>query len=169
VTSITKILVATDLTDRSNRALERAFQLKRETGAELTLLHVVKPGLPTEIASRQRKDADAFLRDRLPRPSGHVIPNDRHAVLVGDKFITITQEAAKQRADLIVVGAPGKYRYDDLFVGTTAERVIRFSDRPVLVVKRVSHGPYDRVLVAFDMSEGATRALDTCIEDSSRR
>jgi hypothetical protein len=48
-------------------------------------------------------------------PKGNVSPNDIHAVLVDDTFIAITQEAAKQRADLIVVGEPGKYRYDDLF------------------------------------------------------
>jgi hypothetical protein len=61
------------VTDRSNRALERAFQLKRETGAAPTLL--------TEIASRLRKDADTFFRDRLPRPSGQVSPDYRHAIL----------------------------------------------------------------------------------------
>jgi nucleotide-binding universal stress UspA family protein len=48
-------------------------------------------------------------------------------------------------------------------VGTTAERVIRFTDRPVLVVKRAGHGHYGRVLVAFDGSEAAVRATETAL------
>jgi nucleotide-binding universal stress UspA family protein len=48
-------------------------------------------------------------------------------------------------------------------MGTTAECVIRFSDRPVLMVKNASEAPYRRVLVAFDGSEGAIRALHTAL------
>jgi hypothetical protein len=44
-------------------------------------------------------------------------------------------------------------------VGTTAERVIRFSERPVLLVNQPTRGPYARVLVAFDGSDGAVRGL----------
>jgi nucleotide-binding universal stress UspA family protein len=50
-----------------------------------------------------------------------------------------------------------------LFVGTTAERVVRFTDRPVLIVKEAGHGRYGRVLVAFDGSEAAVRALETAL------
>jgi len=38
-------VVATDLTDRSQRAFERAIQLKGELGAAATLLHALEPGL----------------------------------------------------------------------------------------------------------------------------
>jgi nucleotide-binding universal stress UspA family protein len=46
-----------------------------------------------------------------------------------------------------------------IFAGTTVERVVRFSDRPVLTVKRPANGAYRRILAAFDGSEGAVRAL----------
>lgn len=158
----TEILVATNLTDRSQRAVERALQLQATTGAALTVLHVIKPGLPTQIASQRHKEAEALLRDQLQDLSPQ--PSRLFTAVVGETFIAITQEAAKRRADLIVIGEPARYRYEDSFIGTTAERVIRFSDRPVLVVKRASHETYSRVLVPFDMSEGATRALETALK-----
>jgi nucleotide-binding universal stress UspA family protein len=162
--SITRILVATDLTDRAERAVDRACQLKHETGATLVLVHVLKPGLPTKIESRNRSDADELLKERLRLLADHQPASaDIAMVLVGDKFLTITKEAAKRSVDLILIGEPRKYRYDDFFVGTTAERVIRFSAQPVLVVKRPELGPYQRVLIAFDASEGAVRAMETAL------
>ena len=57
MTRISHILVATDLTDRSDRAIERALQLQRQTGATLMLLHVIEPGLMglARSASPQRR------------------------------------------------------------------------------------------------------------------
>jgi len=58
-----------------------------------------------------------------------------------------------------VLGEPGKYRFADLFIGTTAERVVRTSPIPVLMAKRTTSGRYERVLVPLDLSEGALRAF----------
>jgi len=47
---------------------------------------------------------------------------------------------------------PYRRRFGDSFRGTTAERVIRVADRPVLVVNRDSANPYEHVLLAADLS-----------------
>jgi nucleotide-binding universal stress UspA family protein len=52
----------------------------------------------------------------------------------------------------------------ELFIGTTTERVVRHSDRPVLVVKQRTTGAYRRVLVAVDLSEAASRALEAAFQ-----
>jgi nucleotide-binding universal stress UspA family protein len=161
VTRISHILVATDLTDRSDRAIERALQLQGQTGATLTLLHVMEPGLTGWLEAHRRSDAEAFLGDRIARLPGEVRSHCSHQVAVGGAFSTIAGEA--QRAGLIVLGEPGKYRFADLFVGTTADRVVRASPIPVLMVKGASPGPYQRVLAPFDLSEGATNALKTAL------
>ena len=161
--SITQILVASDLTGRSDRALLRAVQLKRELAATLTLLHVVEHGLAPEIAQRRRVESIEILDARMLDISEGSL---RHVVieaLIGDPFATIVGEAEARNADLIILGAPGKQRLKDLFVGTTTERVIRHSERPVLVVKEATAEAYRRVLVAFDLSEGASRALETSL------
>jgi nucleotide-binding universal stress UspA family protein len=142
--SLNKILVATNLTERSERALARALQLKSDA---LILLHVVPAGLPPELAAEQQKAAETFLAHRL-RYEGSERASDRsHNVLTGSAFSTIIAEAISSAAELIVIGKPGTRPFSELFTGTTAERVIRFSDRPVLMVKKPESGPYRRVLV----------------------
>jgi universal stress protein E len=153
------ILVATDLTDRSACALERGIQLCRDAHVpRLTLLHVVGQGLPSSIADSQRSNAEAFLKNQLLQ-AGRPETSTAAAVCTGDPFSTIIGEAMTRAADLVVIGQPAKHRYSEIFTGTTAERVIRFADRPVLMARHSPKGPYRRVLAAFDGSEGAVRAL----------
>jgi nucleotide-binding universal stress UspA family protein len=159
MTRIAHILVATDLTERSELAIQRALQLQQQMGASLMLLHVIEPGLMGDLAAHRRLDAEAFLGERVAKLPEEVRSRCSPKVAVGDAFSTIDCEAQAQGADLIVLGEPGKYRYADLFVGTTAERVVRTSPIPVLVAKGSTHGPYQRVLVPLDVSEGAIRAL----------
>jgi nucleotide-binding universal stress UspA family protein len=158
--SLNKILVATNLTERSDRALARALQLKPDA---LVLLHVVPAGLPLEFAAEQQKAAEIFLARRLHYEGSERASDRSHAVLTGSAFSTIIAEAISGAAELIIIGKPGTRPFSELFTGTTAERVIRFSDRPVLMVKQAGSGPYRRVLVAFDGSEGAVRALGTAV------
>ena len=85
--------------------------------------------------------------------------NCESVIATGCVFSTIIAEAVSWNAELIVIGKAGIHPYADLFTGTTAERVVRFSDRPVLTVKQPANGPYRRILSAFDGSEGAVRSL----------
>ncbi len=165
MTGISNILIANDLTDRSERAVERAVQICREGHAEkLTFVHVIARGLLSGLADQQQKGAEAFLADRVARlPSLGVSQPVCFMVRIGEPFSTIIAEAIAEKADLVVLGAPSRPPYPQMFVGTTAERVIRFGERPVLLVNQPTRGPYDRVLVAFDGSEGAVRSLTAAL------
>lgn len=163
MTRIAHILVATDLTERSELAIQRALQLQKQMGATLMLLHVIEPGLMGDLAARRRRDAESFLHARVAELPEEVQSRCSCKVAVGDAFNVIVCEAQVQGAGLIVLGEPGKYRYADLFIGTTAERVVRTSPIPVLVVKGTAEGHYRRVLVPFDLSEGAMRAFATSL------
>lgn len=157
---ITRLLVASDLTDRSQRAFERGLELKSEAGASLTVLHAVEPGLLPAIGEKRYADAEEFLHKQiadLPETKRAGLGSD---VQVGEPFTTIIDEAHKLRAELIVLGQPVKSGFKELFTGTTTDRVVRFSDLPVLVVKESPGGAYERVLVAMDLSEGAVRAFE---------
>ena len=157
------MLVASDLTGRSVYPLQRAAQLKAESDCQVTVLHVVEHGLTQYIQERRCADAAAELegwKRALPEASQ---PGIGISVTVGDPFAAIVDVLQRGRVDLAVMGGPGKRGLKELFTGTTAERVIRFSDEPVLMVNQHPDGPYKRVVVAVDFSQGARRALEwTC-------
>jgi nucleotide-binding universal stress UspA family protein len=123
MSGVSHILVATDLTDRSERALARGLQLWRDLHADrLTVLHVIGQGLPAELEAQQQTAAQAFLAARLakaPGARGSLAPSV--SVCSGIAFSTIIGEAIARKAGLVVIGAPGRHRYSDTFMGTTAE------------------------------------------------
>ena len=154
------MLVASDLTGRSFYPLQRAMQLKEQSGALVTVLHVVEPGLASKLEERRCTEATTVLQEwraALPDAKRQDVAVN---VMVGDPFATIIEEAASRKTDLVVVGQPGKRGLKELFTGTTTERVIRFGVEPVLRVNQHSNGGYKRVLVAMDFSEAAKRALE---------
>jgi nucleotide-binding universal stress UspA family protein len=157
---IRHMLVASDLTGRSVYPLQRALQLKAESDGQLTVLHVVEHGLTNTIKERRYAEALSELNTwKRSLPETKQLGIDV-SVLVGDPFANIVDVMRIQQIDFAIVGGPGKQGLKELFVGTTAERVIRFSDEPVLMVKGHANGPYRRVVVAMDFSQGARRALD---------
>ena len=137
--------MATDLTERSERAFERAIELKSQAGASVTLLHAVEPGLFPPIGEERYADAEDFLRNQIA-----ALPEEKRAgiacdIQVGEPFTTIIDEAHRRNAELILLGQPAKAGLKELFVGTTTERVVRYSDLPVLVVKAPVPGAYQRI------------------------
>jgi nucleotide-binding universal stress UspA family protein len=164
MTQILQILLASDLTERSRCALVRAVQLKRATAAGLTLLHVAEPGLTGELAESRRAGAMATMEAHLSDVSTGKLRRVLIKFAVGDPVAAIIAQAESRDTDLVVLGQPGKNRrIKELFAGTTAERVIRYSRRPVLVAKVPSDQPYRRVVIAFDRSGAALRALATAL------
>jgi len=158
------ILVGTDLSERSERAMARAAQLGHAKHATLSVLHVAEAGLSVAIRDRRRALAEESLREWY----AFLPESDRGGVSLhvetGEPFAVLLAQAQERNTDLIVLGEPGKKGLKELFVGTTTERVIRHADRPVLVVKRPAKGPYVRVLVAADFSEGAAHAMRSALQ-----
>ena len=101
-------LTAIDLTDRSERPLERAAQLGREGRAErLTLLHVVAAGLPPILATQQQNAAEIFLATKIAQFPAVGVPTPSSAIVrSGEPFSTIVGEAITGKADLVIVGVP---------------------------------------------------------------
>jgi len=156
-----RLLAATDLSSRSDRAVRRAADLARSFGAELLLLHVVDDDQPASLIAAARREVTALLRQAavgLPELSA-VAP--RVLVEEGDAFDGIIRAAEMHAVDLVVLGTHRRRLLQDIFVGTTIERVIRLGSRPVLMVNRLPTAPYRRILAAVDPEEGSAHALRT--------
>jgi nucleotide-binding universal stress UspA family protein len=156
-----RLLAATDLSPRSDRALERAARLARQWGAELVALHVVDDDLPASLAERRRGEAELEIRRHLaalPDPGGlkAVV-----AVVYGQDFAEIIRAAEERDVDLVALGTHREGSpLRDVFVGTTVERVLRHGNRPVLLVRDRAPEPYRQIVVAVDFSVYSRRALE---------
>lgn len=154
-----RLLCATDLSSRSDRAVRRAAILAKETGAELVLLSVVDDDRPELLLASERRAVTQQLADQargMPEMQG-LTPRLR--VEVGDPFDAIIRAADEEKADLVVMGEHRRRLLRDMFIGTTIERVMRLGGRPVLMVNRPSERPYRQVLAAVDISEPSASAL----------
>lgn len=155
-----KILVATDFSARSDRAIRRATLLAREFGASVTLVHVVDDDQPAQLVESEREIAENILAEQCS--SLREIDGLECEFLVepGDPFEGIAAAAERLSPDLLVIGSHRRQALRDLFVGTTAERTVRNQGRPVAMANSVPAGPWRHVLVGVDFSDNAAAALD---------
>jgi nucleotide-binding universal stress UspA family protein len=155
---IRKILIAHDLSRRSSVALERAAQLAGQTGAVLDILHVVEDDLPAAVVDRRKVEARAVVTDDLSALPELAKIKVETVVIAGKDYTDILDWAEKSGVDLILLGVHREDALRSIVVGTTAERLIGFGSRPVLVVKKLPAGRYPRAVVAVDISASAQEA-----------
>ena len=78
-------------------------------------------------------------------------------VLIGGLWMT--QALPLSVTALLVMGARGAGFLRRMVLGSTSERLLRRTTRPILVVRQTPHEPYRRVLVALDFSPWAAHAI----------
>lgn len=156
------LLVPTDFSGGAEMALGRALLLPRSGGAAIHVIHV----LPADIPAKARVQAAAAARRNLERIVSHARDKARGArldltseVLSGDPFVEIIRCSRSISAELIVIGRHGRRPVRDMFIGTTAERVIRLGDVAVLAVNGKPTHPYRRPLIATDLGDTAPRVF----------
>ena len=158
--NLRKILVATDLSTRAEIAIRRAARLAEEHSATLTVLHVMTKALREEARKRQiTLKMEKDLRRKLMALSPWHKSRVSIQIATGAPFVEIIRRARKEKVDITLVGAHGAQFIKDLLLGTTAEKIVRKGDRPVLVVKRPVRSPYRNVLLATDFSDQSREAL----------
>lgn len=145
-----RVLVATDLGSSSVAVVSRAHAIAVGLGAQLLLAHVVDLAKSARAVGRRRTRARLALDAQSSKLAG--LGSDvQTSVRTGRPHAVIADLAIEWDADLVVLG-PYRRRFGDSFRGTTAERISRRAERPVLVVNRESAGPYEHVLLAADLS-----------------
>lgn len=147
------ILVATDLSARCDRAMERALVLGKQLGAPVTILHVLDPRRRLDCSEEER--LRAILKDEFELdPQKTDIRFD-----YGSAPDVIANVAEELDCLLIVTGVARYNSPRDYVLGTAIDYLIRLSPVPVLVVKRRARRAYERLVIATDFSASADRAL----------
>lgn len=153
------LLVATDLSERSDRAVARAFRLAAETGARLVALSVVDAELPEAARGALAEAAEAHLAALPARFPGAAAVSFTPRVVLGDPLRDILREADAAGAALLVLGRHRERPFLDLFRSTTMEKLVRAALLPVLLVREPAVGPYGSVLAGVDLSPASAAAL----------
>lgn len=164
-----RLLAATDLSSPARHAAERAALICAAHGAALTLMHATPAGALSELRAWLGAETEAArrlqddTRHQLEALAAELAATHRVAVQAveaeGGVLDELLARADAEQAALIVLGARGAGWLRRLAIGTTAERLLRRTRRPILVVRQMPRGRYRRVIVATDFSPAAAPAL----------
>jgi nucleotide-binding universal stress UspA family protein len=169
---IKNVLVPIDFSERSLALLKYARVFAGKFGANLHLAHVYEPdypltsvmGMPLALPPVQvAQGVRRHLRDVAKKHGIELEPGHIHAI-EGRPFEEICDLARRHAIDLIVVATRGNTGLKHLLLGSTAERIVRYSPCPVLVV----HPPknearslaFEKILVPTDFSSCSRKGLE---------
>ena len=149
------LLLASDLSARSDRPTDRALLLGDQLPASVLLVHVVED---EEADERELKERAGKAIESV---AGETAKNVEIVVRRGRVDREVLSLAQEYAATLIVTGVARFNSIRDYVLGTAVDHLVRHSPVPVLVVKRRPREPYRRLLVATDFSDCSARALET--------
>ncbi len=136
-----RIILPVDGSDSSSRAIKKALSLAKETGVEVTAMHVVEfPYLAAvdsvatypDLIDILKKQGNDFLDEVKSQGS-------KLGVMVKTKLVEgipddqIIKEAEKD--DLIVMGCKGRTALSRILVGSVCEKVVHHSKSLVMVIR----------------------------------
>ena len=164
------LIAATDLSAPSRHAVTRAAMLARDTGARLELLHVVETRALDKLRSILDEQGETIIHKLLEEARSDLT---KLAAAVGEPLgirigvhlssgpllQEITAQADALDAGMLVLGARGASYMRHLLLGATAERMLRKTRRPLLVVKPLPQVSYRRVLLPVDFSPWSIEAI----------
>ncbi|CAH0498727.1 universal stress protein [Novosphingobium sp. CECT 9465] len=152
--NVAPVLVGTDLSARSDRAVDRAMMLANSLQERLIVLHALDAD---NVLTSDQTRIEREIRNALAKPDADVdiLP------AIGPAPSTICSAAQSTGCRLIVTGVARMNHIGDYFIGTAVDHVIRNAAMPVLVVKQRPHHAYRSILVATDCSPCSREALLT--------
>jgi nucleotide-binding universal stress UspA family protein len=174
--TIKNLLVPIDFSERSLELLEYARVLTKQFGADLHLVHVYEPdypltsvmGMPLTLPPVQVvPGVRRHLKDVAKKRGLELRPGNVHAI-EGRPFEEICRLARAKAIDLIVVSTRGNTGLKHLLLGSTAERIVRYSPCPVLVVHPLAKNKkptgraldFGKILVPIDFSACSLKGLE---------
>ena len=168
--NLNNILVATDFSAVSDRALDYAIALARRYESRIVLAHVVATGgnvyVAPEMAAATHESGFSMAQEEMGQVliSGKLRDVKHETVIEQGPFWPILEALiARYEADLVVVGTHNVKGLEKFFLGSVAEQIFRQTKCPVLTVGPAVQGKTERevefknILFATDFGIGAER------------
>lgn len=141
------ILVPIDFSETSKKALVYAVRMAEQFGSKIILLSVVEPVVTPDYGFHplmlETDKARNVVKARLEKVCREVLLPakmiERVLVRYGSPYAEITNAARTLKADLIILTTHGYTGLKHVFMGSTAERVVRHAPCPVLTVREKEH------------------------------
>lgn len=171
-----KILVPIDFSEQAEYAAKVAAKIAEQTESELHLLHMLE--LPTEIidpsnfGSFNNSPSTLLYMKRAQEKfekltKRYFLRNVKvtRSVFFHDTFDGIINESKKQNADLIIMGSQGVSGFEEMFVGSNTEKVVRHSNIPVLVIKNeIEDFKINNIVFASNFNENAIKTFQKVVD-----
>jgi len=170
-----KILVPTDFSELSLKAIDTAKKYAEIFGGMITLFHSHIPiteldepyalGMSNQVY-QDYESIEKSIREKLQKLADEKLDKQ----LVGDLVVHIGNPAqsiveASEEYDLVVMSTHGRTGFSRLLLGSVAEKVLRLSKVPVMIVEDESDvGEFKNILVTTDFSDNATAAFPHALE-----
>lgn len=165
------ILVATDFSEVSRRALCDALVLAAENSAQISVVHVLQhdrafaaleqpPELDLERIYAEERIAELISKLGTEQKIATKLVN--HGP-VAEAVVRVIEDGA---VDLLVVGTRGRVGWQKVALGSVAEELLRLAPCPVMTIgpkadiATITHGPgFHKILFATDFGKGSAKAL----------
>jgi universal stress protein A len=141
------ILVPTDFSEHSDKAIRQAADIAEQNDAKVVLLHVVDKVqqcavdycISEEAMTKAQTDGAGEATRRMHEEVQKLLQSRKidvtFGVKVGVPFAEILQQQIDRKADLIVIGSHGRTGIKRALLGSVAEKVAREANCPVLLVR----------------------------------
>ncbi len=162
-----KIVVPIDFSVHAENALNFALQFNIKIGAEIVLLHVLEfPSSSFSVTGQVSSGAEAFFHGEFIKATNNRLEAWKKKVEdvgqvaetrmeYGSPYVNIGKEVARVNADWLIIGSKGASGFDEVFIGSNAERMIRHAKCPVITVKGSENDLSDMrsIVYASDLTE----------------
>lgn len=145
-----RILVPYDFSEVATNALNFAAELAQKTpGSSVTVINVIEQPTPETFKTMGVSEADPmenlFISKMIGMIEGKMetLMADsiyrnidlKYKIVLGNPFKEISQEIVSSQVELVVMGTTGSSGAEEFFVGSNAERMVRFSKCPVITLR----------------------------------
>ncbi|MEM0932551.1 MAG: universal stress protein [Bacteroidota bacterium] len=159
-----KILLALDFGKSSENVVGSAIELAKVFQSTIIPLHVLPDDITNEKVSTLLKEtAEAKLSEVTQKILNEGVAVKAPLTLSGTPYEVISRTAANADVNLILMGSGETQKGDVFRLGTTAERVIQKSEKPVFIIKEEILLNVHHILCPVDFSEASKRALHNAI------
>ncbi len=144
-----KILIPTDFSEEAGIAIEFAVELALKNGLAIKLVHVYEYPMSSAYSTLDIGGPDPteseFVRTMIDKNKSLLEKSARqildrgvqvdHELKIGNPFINLIKELDSDGYELVIMGSKGSSGFEEMIIGSNAEKVVRHAFCPVITLK----------------------------------